>query len=241
MSPATGQKAAKRGYKCQSDFLNLVNLDSNFNARLKKSLNLDKERLIAKKPLSNIEKTDVVLVVLPDKEIGCSIKAAEINFNQLERVWLKDLASDIKMPKNIEEAIQACIDNRRLKKSKKFISGAYSQQIVKYFSGNMDVLLNRIFTRNNPLLRYFIVYDYTNKKWHISEITTVINYIKKQPITISNGGVLYFGDSLTLQKKGGNGSHIKIPKSNPAHPGNQIQFKIKPLSIVRNILSTKTI
>jgi hypothetical protein len=68
-------------------------------------------------------------------------------------------------------------------------------------------------------------------------MSDVVAYLAQQPMSVSKGGVLCIGNCLSMQRKGGNGCHVKVPKSHPSHPGNQIQFKIKPLSIVKNIKS----
>jgi len=242
MRSKSGQKAANRGLASQAVFIDSVNLDPYFNKRLKKAINLPEEtRLAAYKPSTTIEKSDAILIISPGRNAGCSIKEAQANFNQLERIWLKDLALAIKMPKSIEDALQACIDNKRLKISKIFISQQYTIPIIDYFKQNADVILNKLFTRGDPSVKYLVVYDFNNKKWCLSEITDVIACIKTQQISISSRGILYFGDCLTMQRKAGNGARVKVPKSHPNHPGNQLQFKVKPLSMIKTMPSFRVI
>ena len=179
---------------------------------------------------------------MPSQEgIGCSIKEAEADFNQLERVWLKDLALSIGMPGDIEAMIQVCLDNRRLKKSRIFITDKYAEPILSYFRENEDTLLCKLFTGNDPSVKCLVIYDYNKNIWYLSSMKDVINYIAKQPIKISRLGVVYFGDVLTMQRKGGNGVHVKVPKSHPSHPGNQLQFKVKPLLLAGCCNSVKVV
>lgn len=242
MKSRSGRKAAKRGFAFQAIFIGLVNQDPSFNKRLKKAINLPEEtQLAAYKPLTTIEKSDAVLIISQGKNAGCSIKAAEANFNQLQRIWLKDLASAIQMPKSVENAIQACIDSQRLKISKVFISKGYAKLIMDYFKQNIDALFSKIFTGGDFSVKYLVVYDFNKKIWYLSEIADVIECIKAQQISISSRGILYFGDCLTMQRKGGNGAHVRVPKSHPKHPGNQLQFKVKPLSMIKNMPSFRVI
>ena len=47
-------------------------------------------------------------------------------------------------------------------------------------------------------------------------------------LTISGRGVIKIGKYITIQRKGGNGVHsIHIPKTSLAHPGNNLQVKMK--------------
>jgi len=236
----TGQKPAKRGYKQEEIFIDLVNNNLSFNKNLKNVLGIKNRLITAKKPILKSGKADAILVYSsPNEEVGCTIKEAEADFNQLERVWLEKLAGNINMPNDIQSKIQTCLDNRRLKKSRVFISNQYTNEIISYFSRDIVNLLKRLFTGNDSSIKYFIVFDFKNKIWYISKVIDVIDYIKTQPITVSKLGVLYFGNCLSMQRKGGNGAHIKIPKSAPAHPGNQLQFKIKPLSIISQVKTTQ--
>lgn len=214
----------------------MVNEDSEFNERLRAAIALTRGSIAASKPVTRSKKADALLIISPSGEVrGCSIKEAEANFNQLERVWLEALAEDLKMPDSIRNRIQTCIDNRRLKKSVKFITEDHQEEIISYFQDNIDNLLRRLFTGYDDTLAYFVIYDYTKRSWHICLIADVINAIREEEITVSDKGVLYFGCGLSMQKKGGNGAHVKVPKSHPTHPGNQLQFKIKPISLLHMI------
>jgi hypothetical protein len=71
-------------------------------------------------------------------------------------------------------------------------------------------------------------------------IQKVISFIRSQEISFSDEGIIKIGNFITIQRKGGNGSHVKKPKTDFTHPGNQLQFKFKPLEFMkkaRSILS----
>ncbi len=54
-------------------------------------------------------------------------------------------------------------------------------------------------------------------------------------------GIIRLGDFVTIQRKGGDGKHITIPKTDWSHPGNQLQFKFSPLKFTEYIELTKAI
>jgi hypothetical protein len=240
----TGSKAATRGYKFERDFVGQVNDDAVFNERLKKALNKT-GKLIARKITDNKRKADVELDIvrlnIGKEVIGCSIKTSEADFSQLDRRWLDDLQKTLNMPQQIKERLQECIYNKQRNKKAKFIMDVHKEALIRYFEEVKERLLQEIFIRKDFNLKYLVVCSYAKRVWYITPMKDVINYIRRQKITLSREGQMYFGDCLSLQRKSGDGSHIKIPKSHPNHPGNQLQFKLKPLSIIRNVTSAKTI
>lgn len=47
-------------------------------------------------------------------------------------------------------------------------------------------------------------------------------------VIISGRGVIKIGGLITIQRKGGNGvNSVRIPKTSLAHPGNNLQVKMK--------------
>ena len=115
------------------------------------------------------------------------------------------------------------------------ISEEHAESVLKYFSENIDKLLRRLFSGHASFVKYLVTFNFNTKEWAVFDIEDVITFIKNQKLTITNRGILNFGKLLTMQKKGGNGVHIKIAKSHPDHPGNQLQFKLKPLSVTENV------
>jgi len=227
----SGSKPAKRGYLYENKFVELVNKNEKFNQSLKRLLKI-KGRLKAKRITDNRKKTDVKLIVDNKKEIGLSIKTAEANFNQLERVWLRELARRHNMPKNIENKVNECLREKSKNRKGKFILDKYRDGILDYFKKNLKPILKDIFSKNEENLKYLAVCVFVKDRWHIALMDEVIKEISKSGLSTTVAGVIKIGDYLTLQRKGGDGAHVKLPKSDPRHPGNQLQFKIKPISLL---------
>jgi len=166
--------------------------------------------------------------------LGVNIKAGKSNFNQVTRLWLEKFANDINLSVSTKKAIQESIDNHRLKRSKIFIDDCNRQIIQKEFEKKSKLIMDLIFRGiNNEIVKILALYDRTKKEFFLYDMNEVVINLCKLNISFSKRGVLYFGDFITMQRKGGNGKHIQIPKSDSQHPGNQIQFKMRILSFMK--------
>ncbi|MRB23434.1 hypothetical protein GH839_21530 [Bacillus thuringiensis] len=59
--------------------------------------------------------------------------------------------------------------------------------------------------------------------------------MKQEQFSTTDLRLVTIGDSLSLQRKGGDGNVKKVPKGSPLHPSNQLQFKVKPLTIIDKV------
>jgi len=233
-----GRKPARRGFFFENKFIELVNSNEKFNRSLKSYFGDINIKLKAILVSDNRLKTDVILYY-GDCMYGCSIKTSEADFSQLDRRWLNDLATKLNMPVDIVDMLSVCIRNKMQNKNDKFILNQYRNAIINYFRENLRALLKELFVRNEEILKYLVVCFYIEETWYIAKILDVFEFIENGEIYTTRRGILMFGECLSMQRKGGNGSHIRIPKNHPAHPGNQLQFKLKPLSLVKNMPSNK--
>lgn len=234
-----GRKPAKRGFRYEDIFVDLVNNNEKFNESLRLYLGDLSKTLKACKVSDTKMKSDVILQ-LGDCAYGCSIKTSEADFSQLDRRWLDDLSERLNTPVEIYEMIAECILNKMKNKKDKFILDKHKDSIISYFKNNLRSLLRELFVRDEDILKYLVVCFYIENKWYITKILDVFEYIRSGKIYTTKHGILMFGDCLSMQRKGGDGKHVKIPKNHPAHPGNQLQFKLKPLSLINNMPSDKT-
>jgi len=232
ISSKTASAAAKKGFKYENKFVDLINNNPTFNKLLKNILKT-RGSLGAKVIKSNKPKADAILTIDDKEKISVSVKTSKINFSQLDRRWLKDLAKKHKMSQDIEDKINQCLILKSKNSLGRFILKKYENDILEYFRRNIRSILKDVFTKNEKNLKYLVVCCYVNNEWYISKIQNVVEEIAKSKIAVSKMGIIKIGEFLTMQRKSGNGKHIKIPKTNPRHPGNQIQFKLKPLSLLK--------
>lgn len=233
-----GRKAALRGFYYENLFIDLVNNNEEFNRSLRYYFGDLNKPLKAHKVKNNKFKSDVILA-FGESIYGCSIKTSEADFSQLDRRWLVDLANKLNMPEDIYNKLLYCINNKRKNKNDKFILDIYKEPIINFFKQNLRSLLKELFTKNEEILQYLVICFYIEGSWYIAKLRDIFEYIEAGEIYTTSKGILMFGDCLSMQRKGGNGKHVKLPKDHPAHPGNQLQFKLKPLSLVRNMPTNK--
>ncbi|WP_423800761.1 hypothetical protein [Neobacillus sp. SAB-20_R2A] len=235
---------ARRGYAREALFAELINDNSEFRKILTDGLNdldlIRGEVISAQDVKRNSCKSDVILEVREtynSYEMGCSLKAAAANFNQLDRRWLSDWEGVLEMPQEVIDSIQSSLDRKRIRSRDVFISPDQESLVLPFIEDNLELILLELFTRDDENLNVFVTYDENRDIWTIARIDDLINVLLREPISTSGSGVVYIGDCLTLQRKGGDGNITHVPKTSPMHPSNHLQFKIKPLTIINKVHS----
>src|SRR5699024_11224714 len=95
-----------------------------------------------------------------------SLKAAEANFNQLDRRWLSEWAEVLNMPQEIKDMIQSSLD-RKVKNSRDvFILPEQEHAILSYLESKKDGIFKELFTKEDENLKVFVAYDEKNNEWY---------------------------------------------------------------------------
>jgi hypothetical protein len=58
-------------------------------------------------------------------------------------------------------------------------------------------------------------------------------------IFTKQGGNMLIGNLITFKRKGGNGKSSNKPKTDPKHPGNNIQLQLKMKEFIKDMESIK--
>lgn len=177
---------------------------------------------------ANQRKSDVLILFQNNYSIGVNIKAGKTDFNQITRIWLTDFVNKLSISNIASEAIQYGIDNYRIRNRHFFIEEQYQDIVKKEFYLKLSKILELIFKGlNNDVAKILALYDRLNGQFYMYSMDEVLRNLSESKIEFSNNGIIKIGDYLSLQRKGGNGARVKYLKSDPNHPGNQIQFKMK--------------
>jgi hypothetical protein len=98
-------------------------------------------------------------------------------------------------------------------------------------------VIEDIFRRGEEKLKLFIINDKRKRRIYIFRMDDVIRFLNEDAADISftKKGIIRLGKFITIQRKGGDGKHITIPKTDWNHPGNQLQFKFSPLRFAEYI------
>lgn len=242
-----GKKEARVGLDSELDIINRVNSDEKFrnmirDCLLKLGFNVQ-GKLIARK--KNSIKTDIFIRINEREEIGVSIKSSIMtSFHQLDRRRLEEWKDFLKMPDDIFEILKDAILRVARNPKAEFILERDRDKIKEFFSRHLSEIINEIFRRGEEQLRLLLINDKRKRRIYIFRMDDVIKFLienAKNNINFTEKGIIRLGDFITVQRKGGDGKHIAIPKTDWRHPGNELQFKFSPLKFAEYIESTKVI
>jgi hypothetical protein len=229
--PVGGTKEAKQGIEAERELIEyfsdnkdvLVSCGQKLNVKLPNSF-------VILKP-SNRVKCDIM--IKGEFTICISVKTVtDASFHQLDRRWLSDWRKTLDMPEEIYNIFLDSILRKAKDPKAVFILPKDRDKIGKFISDNLSLILKEIFLRDEKDLRILAIWDKRAGTLCMFNVQDVISFFTRQPISFSNEGIVKIGKYITIQRKGGNGSHIKKPKTDPTHPGNQLQFKFKPLEFM---------
>ena len=234
-----GEKEARIGLDSEQDVVNMINNDENFRNIMKKCLeklgfNVQGEI----KAYKNGIKTDIVIKINDKEEIGVSIKSStKTSFHQLDRRRLEEWKNLLNMPEDIFETIKEAILRVAQNSRAVFILERDRERIREFLSQRIPKIIEEIFRRGEEKLKILMINDKLKRLIYLFHMDEVINFLIQNASNISftSKGIIRLGDFITIQRKGGNGKHITIPKTDWHHPGNQLQFKFSPLRFAEYI------
>ncbi|MEO2152824.1 MAG: hypothetical protein ABGX24_00180 [Aquificota bacterium] len=229
-----GEKEAKQGYEAEKFLIHLINNNAEVKRQIKnclKKLRLGVYNELKAYPSKDRHsKTDIYLIDNQNRKIGISLKTVSTaDFHQLDRRWLDDWKKILNMPENVYSIFKTAI-LRKAKNPKSTLIQTEEQSIIKNFiEKNLEIILNEIFRKKESDLKILAIFLKERGEIFFVRIDDIIDFFSKATIEFSKGG-LTIGKVISLQRKGGNGKKIALPKTNWQHPGNQLQFKLRPLN-----------
>lgn len=239
-----GRKEARIGLDSEEDIINKINTDERFRSLLRKCMiNLGfspKEEITARKDDVKID-----ILVKINGEIGLSIKSStKTSFHQLDRRRLEDWKDLLNMPDEIFNIIKESILRVAKNSKDKFILEPDRVKIKEFLAKHLKVIIDEVFMKREPNLKLLMINDKQKSRLYVYNMAEVLNFLYNNSVNnikFSDKGIIKLGDFITVQRKGGNGKHITIPKNDWTHPGNQLQFKFSPLKFVEYIAKTNAI
>ena len=182
---------------------------------------------------TNQKKSDVLVLFSESVPVGVNIKAGKTDFNQVTRLWLSKLVKEVNLSEKAVSIFQKGIDNYRLKLKECFIERESQPYLKNELEKKLDLVIGLIFRGiGNDIAKILALHDRTKRVYHLYDLDEFIFKIAHSKIGFTAKGIVKIGKYITIQRKSGNGVSVKVPKSHPKHPGNQIQFKMKILSFM---------
>lgn len=242
-----GQKAARIGLDSEKDIIDAINSNERFRTLLKnclENLGYDSTGNLSSNKGATQTKKDIT-VRIGENSIGISIKSSKkTSFHQTDRRRLENWKEFLDMPENIYEIIKEASLRISNNPRAKFIEVGNQKVVKNFFKNHIETIVTEIFTRSEEDLLLFLINNKMDKLIYFYRMSDVLEFLNgniTDNITFSNKGIIKLGDFLSIQRKGGNGKHIKIPKKDWQHPGNQLQFKFSPLKFTTHIEKNKSI
>jgi len=240
-----GEKEARIGLDSEQDIIDRINNDEKFHSAIKSNLiqlgfNVG-EKMKARK---NDIKADIFIQINEQEEVGASIKSSEkTSFHQLDRRRLEVWKEILGMPDDVFEIIKASILRVTRDHRAKFILEEERDKIKDFFLKHIPDVIDEIFRRSEERLKLLIIVDLRKRKLYMFRMDEVIEFLSKdaRDISFTHKGIIQLGRFITIQRKGGNGKHVTIPKTDWKHPGNQLQFKFSPLKFAEYVESASPI
>lgn len=239
-----GRKEARVGLESEEEIISLINKNAKFRENLKKGLFTLGFKIKGEiSAYKDDVKTDIFIKTY-DTVFGVSIKSSTgTSFHQLDRRRLEDWKSLLNMPDDIFDALKKAI--LRIARDAKacFILPEDRYRISEFLLSNIERIINEIFVKNEQNLKLLMINDKVKGKLYLFKMEDVIRFLMKNAsnISFSKKGIIKLGDFITIQRKSGDGKHIKIPKTEWSHPGNELQFKFSPIKFAEYVMDTKII
>jgi hypothetical protein len=185
-------------------------------------------------------KTDVLLVGSTGARVGVSLKTVKAGGRpdvHLDRRWIikpsrraRSWSEVLRMPSDVTEILQRGILNIAAGKTTQLVPNPSDQRRIREFlEGALGNLLEEAFRNDERELLILAILEYDKRlRLCLFSMDDVIDFIEKdvREKGISFGNRINVGSYIQLQRKAGNGKHVKRLKTDPEHPGNQLQVKL---------------
>jgi len=173
-------------------------------------------------------KSDVI-VRFTDATLSANIKAFKSGFNQLTRTTITSFCKEFGI-----EHLQSTFEEGAVRvaaKKGRFILACDEATIVETIGPLARSIVQFSLSRmENPEL--LVLYSRSTNTMNLYDLNHLLRSLEYE-VAVSARGIIKLGKYITIQRKGGNGVHsIHIPKTSLAHPGNNLQVKMKVGSFV---------
>lgn len=167
------------------------------------------------------------------RNIDASVKSYKgSGSNQIGRWSVDNFAKEFRLSDAIREELRELILEKIRSDSKLPLFPENKQEKYKEI---FDPLLGDIIRKSFsdvPGREILVLFSKDEGMMRIWRMRDVINRIPKTMVYTSHGNIV-IGECVGLQRKGGNGKTVKIPKTSPEHPGNGVQTKLYIQKFIR--------
>jgi len=190
-------------------------------------------------------KTDVRILDSSGSVIGLSLKARRRSGrpdDHLDRRWLDEWREALGMPSPVYEALWRGIMRKAVNRQANLVLEEDRSLVRDFLLSRLDAFLEGAFRRGERELQLFAVVEHEGESTlYVFRMDDIISFVKEdvREAGIEFARIIRLGRFLWVQRKAGDSKEIdkRLPKTDPRHPGNQLQVKILPVSLKNEAVS----
>ena len=180
-----------------------------------------------------IEKCDVKMSFAGDRTIDANVKSYKgRGFNQLTRMPVKTFAERFKLSEEEKDELSALVLTKSANTKSPLFPLSVRQPWRYVFEERAKKIVSNAFSAH-PSREILVLYDVGDSIMRIWKMKDVLRLIGKDIEYTPRGGNILIGGCVVFQRKGGNGTKVKLPKTHPNHPGNDVQIKLEISKFLR--------
>jgi hypothetical protein len=167
------------------------------------------------------------------RNIDASVKSyKKSGSNQIARWSVDNFAKEFGLSDTIREELRELILAKIRSDSELPLFPQSKQELFKeIFEPLLTDIIKKSFS-DVPGREILVLYNSTEGMMRIWRMADVVRRIPKTMVYTRQGNIV-IGKCVGLQRKGGNGKHVKVPKTSPEHPGNGVQTKLYIQKFIR--------
>lgn len=167
------------------------------------------------------------------RNIDASVKSYKgSGSNQIARWTVNNFAKEFGLSDAIREELRELILVKIRSNNELPLFPESRQEVFKeIFDPLLEDIIKKSFS-DVPGREILVLYNKIEGIMRIWKMRDVVNRIPKTMVYTSKGNIV-IGECVGFQRKGGNGQHVKVPKTSPEHPGNGVQTKLYIQKFIR--------
>ena len=170
-------------------------------------------------------KCDVKMGFTCGRNIDANIKAyKDMRYNQITRMTVENFAIRFDLSDTQKEELRGLVLSKSRNVNSPLIPASRRQQWRFIFEERAKKIISSSFSEH-PSREILVLYDRDEsimRIWKMRDVLTAIG----SDVAFTPRGNIVIGKCVVFQRKGGNGVTVKVPRTDPKHPGNDIQMKL---------------
>lgn len=171
-------------------------------------------------------KGDVKMSFGGDRTIDANVKSyIGRGFNQMTRMPVSAFARRFELPEAEKTELFSLVLGKSANTKTPLFPPETRQKWRVLFEERAKKIVSNAFSAH-PSREILVLYNREESVMRIWKMRDVLRLIESDIEFTKRGGNILIGGCVVFQRKGGNGTKVKLPKTHPKHPGNDVQIKL---------------